>query len=129
MKHTEALQEKLYNEILSHIKQDDVTRRTSGATTSITRARSKDSSTRSFAASKELSTAPEEVILDLNELAKGQKFMSVGAFVPSDDGRSAGVFDRQHRLPSVHAAGQEPDDRRAAAGSGGTRRQRRVGHR
>src|SRR4030095_14471766 len=30
--------------------------------------------------------APEEVVLDQNELAVGQKFMSVGAFVPSDDG-------------------------------------------
>jgi oligopeptidase B len=31
-------------------------------------------------------TAPEEVVLDQNELAKGQKFMSIGAFAPSDDG-------------------------------------------
>ena len=30
--------------------------------------------------------APEEIILDLNELAKGQKFMSVGTLNPSDDG-------------------------------------------
>ncbi len=30
--------------------------------------------------------AKEEVVLDQNELAKGQKFMSVGAFAPSDDG-------------------------------------------
>jgi oligopeptidase B len=30
--------------------------------------------------------APEEIILDQNELAKGQKFMSVGEFLPSDDG-------------------------------------------
>jgi oligopeptidase B len=30
--------------------------------------------------------APEEVILDVNELAKGQKFMSLGGFDVSDDG-------------------------------------------
>jgi oligopeptidase B len=30
--------------------------------------------------------AKEEVVLDQNELAKGLKFFSVGAFVPSDDG-------------------------------------------
>ncbi|PYS44934.1 MAG: oligopeptidase B [Acidobacteria bacterium] len=30
--------------------------------------------------------AAEEIVLDVNELAKGQKFMSLGAFVPSDDG-------------------------------------------
>ncbi|PWU02558.1 MAG: oligopeptidase B [Terriglobia bacterium] len=29
--------------------------------------------------------APEEVLLDLNELAKGQKFVGLGAFVVSDD--------------------------------------------
>jgi oligopeptidase B len=31
--------------------------------------------------------APEEITLDVNELARGHKFMSVGAFAVSDDGR------------------------------------------
>src|SRR5947208_11738567 len=30
--------------------------------------------------------APEEILLDVNELAKGQKFMSLGAYNVSDDG-------------------------------------------
>src|SRR5205085_825688 len=30
--------------------------------------------------------APEQVLLDLNEMATGQKFMAIGAFAPSDDG-------------------------------------------
>src|SRR5260370_7525045 len=30
--------------------------------------------------------APEEIVLDVNELAKGQKFMSLGAYDVSDDG-------------------------------------------
>src|SRR4029450_8014756 len=30
--------------------------------------------------------APEEIVIDQNDLAKGQKFMAIGAFVPSDDG-------------------------------------------
>ncbi|HYM05163.1 MAG TPA: S9 family peptidase [Terriglobales bacterium] len=30
--------------------------------------------------------APEEVLLDLNEMAKGLKFLALGAFEPSDDG-------------------------------------------
>src|SRR5712664_3567461 len=30
--------------------------------------------------------APEEVVLDVNEMAKGQKFMSLGAYSVSDDG-------------------------------------------
>ena len=86
MKHTAALQEKLYNEMLSHIKQTDdsvpykwgdhyyYTRTVTGLQYPI------------FCRKKGSTTAPEEVVLDLNELAKGQKFMSLGAFVPSDDG-------------------------------------------
>ena len=86
MKHTVALQEKLYNEMLSHIKQTDdsvpykwgdhyyYTRTVTGLQYPI------------FCRKKGSTTAPEEIVLDLNELAKGQKFMSLGAFVPSDDG-------------------------------------------
>jgi oligopeptidase B len=86
MKHTAALQEKLYNEMLSHIKQTDdsvpykwgeyfyYTRTVAGLQYPI------------FLRKKGSTTAPEEVILDQNELAKGQKFMSIGALVPSDDG-------------------------------------------
>ena len=86
MKHTEALQEKLYNEILSHIKQTDVnvpykrgdyfyyTRTVEGQQYPI------------FARKHRTLDAPEQIVIDVNELAKGHKFMSVGAFVPSDDG-------------------------------------------
>jgi oligopeptidase B len=86
MKHTARLQEKLYNEMLSHIKQTDdsvpykwgnyfyYTRTVTGLQYPI------------FCRKKGSTSAPEEIVLDQNELAKGQKFMSVGAFVPSDDG-------------------------------------------
>ncbi|HEX6188117.1 MAG TPA: S9 family peptidase [Pyrinomonadaceae bacterium] len=86
MKHTEALQEKLYNEILSHIKQTDVnvpykrgdyfyyTRTVEGQQYPI------------FARKHRTLDAPEQIVIDVNELAKGHKFMSVGAFLPSDDG-------------------------------------------
>jgi oligopeptidase B len=86
MKHTAGLQEKLYNEMLSHIKQTDdsvpykwgnyfyYTRTVTGLQYPI------------FCRKKGSTSAPEEIVLDQNELAKGQKFMSVGAFVPSDDG-------------------------------------------
>ena len=86
MKHTEGLQEKLYNEILSHIKQTDVnvpyklgeyfyyTRTVEGQQYPI------------FCRKHKTLDAPEQIVIDVNELAKGQKFMSVGAFVPSDDG-------------------------------------------
>ena len=86
MKHTAPLQEKLYNEMLGHIKQTDTnvpyrwgnyfyyTRTEEGKQYPI------------FCRKKGSVDAPEEIVLDQNELAKGQKFMSVGAFVPSDDG-------------------------------------------
>ena len=86
MKHTAALQEKLYNEMLSHIKQTDTqvpyragdyfyyTRTEEGKQYAI------------FCRKKGSLEAPEEIVLDQNELAKGQKFMSLGLFLPSDDG-------------------------------------------
>ena len=86
MKPTAALQEKLYNEMLSHIKQTDTnvpyrwgnyfyyTRTEEGKQYPI------------FCRKKGSLDAPEEIVLDQNELAKGQKFMSVGTFVPSNDG-------------------------------------------
>ena len=86
MKPTAALQEKLYNEILSHIKQTDnsvpyrwgdyfyYTRTVEGQQYPI------------FCRKPRSLNAPEQVLLDLNEMAKGQKFMSVGSFAPSDDG-------------------------------------------
>jgi oligopeptidase B len=86
MKTTEPLQEKLYKEMLSHIKQTDAnvpyrqdgyfyyTRTEEGKQYPI------------FCRKKGSLSAAEEIVLDQNELAKGQKFMSVGAFSPSDDG-------------------------------------------
>jgi oligopeptidase B len=86
MKPTEAVQEKLYNEILSHIKQTDVnvpyrwgdyfyySRTVEGQQYPI------------ICRKHGKLDAAEEILLDVNELAKGQKFMSVGALVPSDDG-------------------------------------------
>ena len=87
MKPTEALQDKLYKEILSHIKQTDAnvpyrwgdfyyyTRTEEGKQYPI------------YCRKHGKLDAPEETLLDLNELAKGQKFMAVGSFAPSDDGR------------------------------------------
>src|SRR6266478_1922371 len=86
MKPTQPLQAKLYNEILSHIKQTDenvpyrwgdyfyYTRTKEGLQYPI------------FCRKHQTLAAPEQIILDVNELAKGQKFMSVGSFAPSDEG-------------------------------------------
>jgi oligopeptidase B len=86
MKPTVVLQDKLYTEILSHIKQTDTnvpyrwgnhfyyTRTVEGKQYPI------------YCRKHGSLDASEEILLDLNELAKGQKFMSVGSFAPSDDG-------------------------------------------
>jgi len=86
MKTTEPLQKKLYEEMLSHIKQTDVnvpyrkgdyfyySRTEEGKQYPI------------YARKKGSLDAAEEVTLDLNRLAEGQKFMALGAYVTSDDG-------------------------------------------
>ena len=86
MKPTEEMQKALYDELLSHIKQTDVnvpyregdyfyySRTEQGKQYPI------------YARKKSSLEAPEEVILDVNKLAEGKKFMSVSAFDVSDDG-------------------------------------------
>src|SRR3954469_25425015 len=86
MKPTEPLQKKLYDEMLSRIKETDVevpyqegdyfyyTRTEAGKQYNI-RCRRKGSM-----------DAPEEVILDINELARGQAFLTGAALALSPDG-------------------------------------------
>jgi len=86
MKPTAALQDALYQEILGHIKQTDETvpylengyfyysRTREGLQYPV------------YCRKRGSLTAPEEVILDQNELAKDQQFLSVGARAVSDDG-------------------------------------------
>ncbi len=91
MQPTEGLQKKLYDELLAHVKQDDATppfkdgawlyyrRFESGKQYPIhcrKRATDKD-------ATKE---AGEVVLLDVNELGKGEKFIDVRGLEVSDDG-------------------------------------------
>ena len=83
--HEEAVKS-LYDEMLARIKQTDTnvpyrkgnywyyTRTEAGKQYPI------------YARKKGTLEAAEEVLLDVNKLAEGQKFMSVGAFEPSDDG-------------------------------------------
>jgi oligopeptidase B len=86
MKPTEALQKKLYDEMLSRVKETDVevpykegdyfyyTRTEAGKQYNI-RCRRKGSM-----------DAPEEVLLDINQLAEGHAFMTVQGFAVSPDG-------------------------------------------
>jgi oligopeptidase B len=86
MKPTEGFQNKLYEEMLSRVKETDVevpykegdhfyyVREEAGKQYGI-RCRRKGSM-----------DAPEEIVIDVNELAKGQAFMSVAAYAVSPDG-------------------------------------------
>jgi oligopeptidase B len=88
---TEPLQAKLYAEMLSHIKETDVsvpyrdcgwfyyTRTVEGSQYPI--------HCRKLATGAKFDgSQPEEVLLDVNQLAKGQPFMSVGGMTVSPDG-------------------------------------------
>jgi len=86
MKHTEALQETLYGEMLGRIKENDLsvpyrengywyyTRTEKGKAYTI------------YARKKGTLDAPEEVYLDQNTLAVGKKFHSFGGFAVSPNG-------------------------------------------
>ena len=86
MKPTAALQEKLYNEMLSHIKQTDTNVPYRSGNYFYYSRTEEGKQYPIFCRKKGNLDAPEEVILDQNELAKGQKFMSLGTIIPSDDG-------------------------------------------
>jgi oligopeptidase B len=86
MKPTGALQDQLYTEILSHIKQTD-TNVPYRWGNSFYYSRTVEGKQYPIYCRKQRSLdASEEILLDLNELAKGQKFMAVGSFAPNDDG-------------------------------------------
>jgi len=86
MKPTAALQEKLYNEMLSHIKQTDTNVPYRDGNYFYYSRTEEGKQYPIFCRKKGSLDAPEEIVLDVNELAKGQKFMSVDVFNPSDDG-------------------------------------------
>ena len=87
---TQLLQETLYNEMLSHIKQTDVSvparegaywyyaRTTEGS--------QYPAYCRKRGSVSDFENAPEEVYLDVEKLAEGRSFMAVGGLDVSDDG-------------------------------------------
>jgi oligopeptidase B len=86
MKPTQALQKTLYDEMVSHIKETDesVPFREGDY---LYYSRTEESRQYPIYCRKHLSIqAPEEIILDVNQLAQGRAFMAIGAFAVSDDG-------------------------------------------
>ena len=92
MRGTEPLQQALYDEILSHIKQDDVSvPYRDGVWEYLTRTAKGQQYPRfcryPSPAPDRSDPAAEQVILDVNLLAEGHPFMSLGATSVSPDGR------------------------------------------
>ena len=95
--------DKLYNETLAHIKQtdDSVPYRKGGWWYYSRSIEGKQYPI--LCRKKGALTAPEEIIFDVNEMAKGEKFMSLGAVEISDDGNLAAYSSdnigfRQYKL-------------------------------
>ncbi|HZI58925.1 MAG TPA: oligopeptidase B, partial [Verrucomicrobiae bacterium] len=86
MKPTGTLQQKLYDEMVSHIKETDVNVPYKDGGYFYYSRWEKGQQYPIFARKKGNLEAAEEITLDVNELAKGQPFMSLGTYDPSDDG-------------------------------------------
>ena len=98
-----SLAERLYRETVRHIKQDDmsVPYRKHGYWYYSKTENGKQYTI--LCRKKEVPDAPEEVLLDVNELAKGERFMSLGSFEVSDDSKllaytTDNVGFRQYKL-------------------------------
>ncbi len=87
MKPTEALQQALYDEMLSHIQETDVSAPyPEGRHLYYTRTE-QGRQYPTHCRRQAVADAPEEVTLDVNALASGEAYMSIGLYAVSDDGR------------------------------------------
>lgn len=86
MKPTEAFQEALYKEMLARIKETDLSVPVKDGEYFYYSRTEQGKQYPIFCRKKGSLKSPEEITLDVNELAAGKKFMSVGAYNISDDG-------------------------------------------
>jgi oligopeptidase B len=86
MKPTEQLRQKLYDEMLSRIKETDVNVPYREGEYFYYSRTEKGKQYPILCRKKGSTEAEEQIVLDLNKLAEGQSFMSIGAYRPSDDG-------------------------------------------
>jgi oligopeptidase B len=87
MRGTEGLQERLYEEILSHIQEDDVSVPYRDGDWEYLIRTEKGKQYARYCRRPVGRSEAEEVFLDVNVLAEGQAFMSVGTLSVSPDGR------------------------------------------
>jgi oligopeptidase B len=89
MKHTEALQQKLYDEMLGRIKETDVSFPYRDNGYLYWNATEKGKSYATFMRRRAAVGSPDEVVLDANALAVGKKFSQVGSLEVSPGGSRA----------------------------------------
>jgi len=89
MKHTEALQQRLYDEMLSRIKETDVSVPFRENGYYYWTATEKGKSYPIFMRRKAAAGSPDEVVIDANALAVGKKFSQVGGLQVSPSGKRA----------------------------------------
>jgi oligopeptidase B len=87
MRGTENFQKDLYKEILGHLKETDQSAPIRIGNFFYYSRTEKGKDYPIHCRKKGSLGAPEEVILDVNQLAKGHEFFSIGAFAVSDDNR------------------------------------------
>jgi oligopeptidase B len=87
MKPTEAFQKALYDEMLARIKETDLSVPYRDRGYYYYSRTEKGKQYPIYCRKKGSLEAPEQILLDVNELAKGERFMSVGVRAVSDDGR------------------------------------------
>ncbi|MFN7947551.1 MAG: S9 family peptidase [Blastocatellia bacterium] len=86
MKPTEAFQESLYKEMLARIRETDLSVPVKDGEYFYYSRTEQGKQYPIFCRKKGSLKSPEEITLDVNELAAGKKFMSVGSYNISDDG-------------------------------------------
>jgi oligopeptidase B len=89
MKHTEALQQKLYDEMLGRIKETDISVPYRDNGYLYWNATEKGKSYATFMRRRAAAGSPDEVVLDANALAVGRKFSQVGSLEVSPGGSRA----------------------------------------
>ena len=104
MRPTKALQETLYKEMLGRIKQTDLSV-PSRIGEHFYYSRTEEGQQYPYMCRRQGSmTGAEEVLLDLNQLAEGHKFLGLGSLRRQRRRQLAGVLARHDRLPPVRAA-------------------------
>ncbi len=81
----QKFRDRLYREIIGHLKETDSTAPVKKGDYYYYSRTEKGKNYSIHCRKHGTLTAPEEIILDVNALAQGHKFFSIGAFLPSDD--------------------------------------------